>query len=201
MITLEKFESDLKDLIKNPTIQRPFVCEGSPLKCQVFIVGFNPATSMEADFWQFWDSNNGYNKATWLETYIEERKNRPLPEGKKRRTSISKTRRVIEKILQSTSPIHCLETNIYDTPTPKASDLKEKDTCTFLFLLNTIKPKIIVAHGVDAVKYVEGLGLNVQIIHAPHFSRIQGQEDIFVSKLSDVIKIKYDAVVQKSQTS
>lgn len=173
MITLERFESDLKALIGKPTIQRPFVCEGSPLKCETFIAGFNPATSMEADFWQFWDSDYGYNKVKWIETYIEERKTRSLALGKTRRNSISATRRVIEWVLEGASQADCLETNIYGIPTPAASDLAQelRDTANFNFLLDTIKPKIIIAHGEKAVEHLQNLHLSAHIIPVSHFSR------------------------------
>ncbi len=49
-MTLYEFELQLSDLIGRPTDLRPFVCEGSPLSCDIFLVGFNPATTMETDF-------------------------------------------------------------------------------------------------------------------------------------------------------
>lgn len=51
-----KFEADLRDLMGSPFHDRPFVCDGSPLDCQVFIVGINAASSMTEDFWDsgFW---------------------------------------------------------------------------------------------------------------------------------------------------
>ncbi len=41
---LTEFGSELEALIERPTALRPFVCDGSPLSCTVFIVGYNPAT-------------------------------------------------------------------------------------------------------------------------------------------------------------
>ena len=45
-MTLDDFERALVALIGRPTDLRPFVCEGSPLTCDVFLVGFNLATTM-----------------------------------------------------------------------------------------------------------------------------------------------------------
>lgn len=45
-----KFEADLRDLMGSPFHDRPFMCDGSPLDCQVFIVGINAASSMTEDF-------------------------------------------------------------------------------------------------------------------------------------------------------
>ena len=52
---------------------RPFVCDGSPLDCRVFLVGINPATEMSGNFWDFWDDDSGFNKEKWRERYDEER--------------------------------------------------------------------------------------------------------------------------------
>jgi hypothetical protein len=50
-VTLDDFERALVALIGRPTDLRPFVCEGSPLTCDVFLVGFNLATTMCRDLW------------------------------------------------------------------------------------------------------------------------------------------------------
>ena len=57
---LKQFESELRSLT-GPSALRPFVCDGSPLTCRVFIVGINPATSMTTDFWQFWRAGTGFD--------------------------------------------------------------------------------------------------------------------------------------------
>lgn len=62
MSTLQSFESGLEAIIGRPTTLRPFVCDGSPLDCRVFIVGFNPATDSEVDFWNFWSSHRGFKQ-------------------------------------------------------------------------------------------------------------------------------------------
>src|ERR1700735_3082953 len=119
MIDLSAFESELKELIGRPSELRPFVCNGSPLECGVFIVGFNPATKMRADFWEYWRSGYGFDKEAWFKSYKEERQARPLNPGKTRRAQISNTRRVIEWIIEAASPIGCLETNIYSAATAR----------------------------------------------------------------------------------
>ena len=45
-MTLDDFERALVALIGRPTGLRSFVCDGSPLKCDVFLVGFHLATTM-----------------------------------------------------------------------------------------------------------------------------------------------------------
>lgn len=50
MRDINRFEKELVALIGRPSVLRPFVYEGSPLECEVFIVGFNPATASTLDF-------------------------------------------------------------------------------------------------------------------------------------------------------
>ena len=63
MLDLSSFEQRLAALIGKPTDLRPFVCDGSPLDCRVFIVGFNPASALDEDFWKFWDPSIGFDMA------------------------------------------------------------------------------------------------------------------------------------------
>ena len=175
---LQEFETQLRTHIGAPSALRPFVCEGSPLDCQVFIVGFNPATSLSADFWRFWVSNYGFDKKAWFDSYCEERRTRPLKPGKKRRNAVSNTRRVMDWILEAASPVRCLETNLYATPTEQAADLplQQSFTAAFDFLVVAIKPRIIVTHGKEAGEYIRGQQLSAHVISVSHFSRGWSQE-------------------------
>src|SRR5215218_7019589 len=110
---LIEFAARLKELTRAPTRLRPFVCDGSPLDCRIFIVGFNPATSLTGDWWDFWDSSYGFRRAEWLKRYIPERATQPLKPGRTRRAPISNTRKVIDWIVDAARPVKCLETNIY----------------------------------------------------------------------------------------
>ncbi len=138
---------------------RPFVCNGNPYNCEVFIVGSNAVTEMEAEFWDFWDNCDGFDKERWFKSYIDERKNNPLKSGKTRRDKVSPTRRNIGLIVNSISPISCLETNIYlkATPTKRGLSYDEKDTSVFEFLLEEIKPKVIFSYSIRAREHLESL--------------------------------------------
>ena len=173
MPTLEIFQQGLATLIGTPTELRAFVCDGSPLGCEVFIVGFNPATSMSADFWQFWRPSKGFDKERWFEAYKEDRQVRPLKPGKTRRNSVSPTRRVMNWVLEGAAPYKCLETNIYSASTEQAVDLasERRITAPFDFLLASIKPRVIVAHGVDAVEHIRKLNIEAKVFSVSHFSR------------------------------
>ena len=193
MIALDKFEQDLAALIGNPTDLRPFVCEGSPLHCNAFIVGFNPATEMSASFWSFWRPGYGFDKSAWFADYLKERQERPLKPGKTRRPAISNTRRVIDWILQEANPVHCLETNIYAAPTEEATELAlaRRLTAPVDFLIEAVKPKVVVVHGKDAASHLQDKVISARLIAVPHFSR--GWSQASARALGRQIKLACDA--------
>ena len=157
-MSLIEFDVKLKDFLADIENPRPFICNGDPLKCEVFIVGFNAATEMKVQFWDFWSTKNGFDKQSWFETYVRERAEKPLKPGKTRRNKVSNTRQRIEWILESLpNLISCLETNIYMSATTEASELSAslKDASTFNFLLREIQPKLALVHGLDAIKHIE----------------------------------------------
>ena len=146
---LETFDAKLRDLMGQDEKVRPFVCEGSPLDCQIFIVGFNPATT-GVSFWDFWKLPYGFNRKAWLSAYESEREEQGLKMK-------SNTRQRIDCIVKAAHPVKCLETNIYAVPSRKQSDLRrgEHSTDLFGFLLTWIKPRVVFAHGNRAVKHVQ----------------------------------------------
>lgn len=101
---------------------------------------------MSTDFWKFWSSENGFDKKAWLEAY----------EGARNKKSTSPTRTVINIIVGEASPVRILETNIYAKEARRPRDLlaKDKDTRPIDFLIEKIQPRMIVAHGVKAQRYL-----------------------------------------------
>jgi hypothetical protein len=173
MQTLEEFQGRLEAAIGRPAMSRPFVCEGSPLDCRVFIVGFNPATEMSRDFWEFWTPGYGFSKSVWFDAYRAERQSRPLRAGKTRRNAVSPTRRVIDWICEAAAPTRCLETNVYSTATHDMASLEagDRDAAIFRWLVETVNPSVIVAHGKDAGEEAERVSSQAKILAVPHFSR------------------------------
>ncbi|MBV7547277.1 hypothetical protein KW849_13360 [Pseudomonas sp. PDM26] len=176
--SLAEFEQRLEAIIGRPSDQRPFVCDGSPLGCRVFIVGLNPASASERDFWEFWDCETGFNKRAWFESYLAERAKRPLKPGKTRRNPISNTRRFLDWVISSAADTRILETNIYASPTEDAKDLtgSMRRSRAFDFLVETLKPRLVVAHGNDAVDHMRAKYPEVQTIAVKHFSRGWSQQ-------------------------
>lgn len=176
--TLAEFQQQIEAIIGRPSNQRPFVCDGSPLDCRVFIVGLNPASASERDFWEFWNLETGFEKRAWFESYIAERAQRPLKPGKSRRNLVSNTRRVLQWVITSAVHTPILETNIYSSATEDASDLTHNMRCTrpFDFLIERLKPHLVVAHGNDAADHMRTAHTGVRIVAVKHFSRGWSQQ-------------------------
>jgi len=156
---IKNFGINLKDLLKAYDKPRPFVCDGNPIECKVFIVGINAATKMKNDFWMFWSDNYGFKKKEWLEAYIIERSLEKMKPGKTRRNKLSNTRRVIECLVKTISPIKTIETNLFVKPTKTSKELnfEERESLIFEYLVQTIKPKVIFIHGNEVKEYLEKL--------------------------------------------
>ena len=159
-----KFETELRDLMGSPYYDRPFVCDGSPLDCQVFIVGINAASSMTEDFWDCWRSGYGFDKSAWYSAY------------QAIRAKPSRTRTVMQIVMDeavaTNSDVRFLETNIYSFPTPRENILRSHQMSTkiFDFLLETIKPKVMLVHGAKPNKYLREYGHgDARVIESPHF--------------------------------
>jgi hypothetical protein len=169
-MTLDSFERELSALIGRPTDLRPFVCEGSPLDCTVFLVGLNPATSMDADFWEFWKSGQGYDKKRWYARYLAERAAKPPKPGRKFRRAVSPTRLNMEAFVEGAGDVRVLETNIYAKASDDLRSLEQKDreTAPFRFLIESIRPKIIVVHGKPAVEEIAKFVVPSRVITAAH---------------------------------
>lgn len=193
MTNLAEFKQEMQRLMKPLTEElnvpnlRPFVCEGSPLECEVFIVGSNPATEMSTDPWKFWSDDYGFYKSRWFVEYTKTHQENQRKAGKKRITKMSPTRRninwVVEKVsVEGTCSVNCLETNIYAKPYKRERDLrkflkrlspeeKERLTAPFDYLLNQMKPQVVVAHGKMAKEYLRDQHLECELWCEDHFSR------------------------------
>ncbi|NHT75308.1 hypothetical protein G8E10_06025 [Rhizobiaceae bacterium CRRU44] len=178
--SLKQFEQDLRNVIGGATKVRPFVCSGSPFEASIFLVGYNPATEMGKDFWSFWSETRGFDKEAWIEEYIRERQTKPLKPGKSFRPTISPTRRNIEGFIKAAFPAAVLETNIFAVASETKPELAltNRDTTPFRYLVRTIRPKVIVAHGKDACEVVSQLETGAHVIAVKHLSRGWSKEAI-----------------------
>lgn len=138
---LIEFREQLQPLMGGDT-SRPFVCDGNPLDCRFFVVGFNPATTVGRDFWQYWSDETGFDKYDFMYDYRRVRKLR----GARPR---------IEAIVEQFPSNWCLETNICSVPTKRASDLASSDkrTAIFQFLFEAIRPEFVFVHSNEPIEF------------------------------------------------
>ena len=147
-VTLREFRELLQSVMDAPDL-RPFVCDGSPLKAKIFIVGFNPATSMDQPFWNYWSDDTGFDKQQFMRDYLVKRELKS-PRGVRGR---------IEQIVSQLPRGAAVETNICSKPTETAAELRrdQRTTRVFRLLLETIKPKIVYVHSDEPIEYFEDL--------------------------------------------
>lgn len=159
---LKVFADGLREVMNKVKLSglRPFVCDGSPLAREVFLVGTNPATPMDQNFWCFWNDDRGFDKIAFMEAYKETRRH------------LSPTRQTIEWVIQFSAPMKCLETNIYATPKPSGERLskEERNTAPFDYLLERINPKLVIAHGKPATEYLKANPPECELKCVSHFS-------------------------------
>lgn len=145
----QRFKSNLQKIIGSRTMERPFVCDGFPMECDIFIVGINPATSLKKDYWSFWQDDR-FDRDKWMQQYEEERKDKHF--------KISPTRKKINYLVEQVfREYKCLETNVYTAATPNIAVLKEeqKKTDVFSFLVRCIQPKAMFIHGKDPADFIK----------------------------------------------
>jgi 5-methylcytosine-specific restriction endonuclease McrA len=132
----------LRDATRSDPRARPFVCDGSPLDCQVFIVGFNPAS--DVPFWPFWKPPYGFAKREWEAQYLETK------------GSYSPTRLRINRLVNALgSSIRCLETNMHSYASPDAASLPaaHRSTDVLQLLFDATSPKVAIFHGKEATSF------------------------------------------------
>ena len=157
MIKIQDFSNELRKLVSPRG--RPFICDGSPLECNVFLIGANPATEMSQPFWNFWSDTAGFDKEAWFSQYLADRANTQLKTGKKRRNPISNTRQRLGWIIEEANPVSCLETNVFSEATETLAELgaNQRSTQIFEFLVRQLTPLLLVPHGKDARACIESL--------------------------------------------
>jgi hypothetical protein len=153
---LRQFRNHLQQLAGDDDRFRPFICEGSPFDCRVFLIGVNPAS--EVPFWDYWHDDTGFNRACWLDQYKLLRQARPSKSGRGGRQVVSTIRQRIERFVIAAQPEQVLETNLYSLPTPSEPAVRDvrRDTKVIEFLLSEIQPDVLVLHGYTATEQFRG---------------------------------------------
>ena len=152
-------DAKLHELVSEVSNARPYVCKGRPEECDVFIVGANPATSMEKPFTDFWNRTDGFKRDQWLTAYEAFRQD-PKARGKRgpARGKHSPTRARIERVVAAAKrlDVKVLETNVFAKPSRRLADLSRQERVSKFFwhLYETVEPKVMVVHGNAACRVV-----------------------------------------------
>lgn len=142
-ITIHDIDAAIRQRTGGHPESRPFLCDGSPIGSEVFLVGINPGT--DTPFWPYWRLPNGCHKNEWIEDY------------RRRHSRFKPTRARIERLFDAIYPIKCLETNVFSQYSPDENSLGtvERDTSVFDYLLAVIGPMVMFIHGASAINHME----------------------------------------------
>ena len=135
------FARGLESLIGRPTDLRPFVCDGSPLTCRVFIVGTNPGTPV-GDWWTFWSDDYGFDKSAWSSEYV------------RRRGRVGRTHQSIAWLVDAAQPVRCLVTNFNLTESQRPPRALGPGS-VLDYLLATVAPELVITHGMPAQRHLQ----------------------------------------------
>lgn len=184
-MTLEEFEEALVSLIGKPSYLRPFVCDGSPLDCDILLVGFNPKTPLPADYWSFWRKSYGFDKRAFEHAYTAKR----LANGE---SEASTTREVMRRLAIGAEGYKIVEANLYakDSRNERALAQSDRDDRPFQFLLGTLQPRVIVPFGRYARQGFASISVDCQVKPVRHFSRGWGYDtaEAFGAELAEICR-------------
>ena len=136
---------------------RPFICKGDISNAKIFLVGINPATPIypsQMSIEEYVELLGNYQK------FIEFYSNSRIQNDK---SEISRTRQGINSFVNWVSSeigMEVVETDIITYPTPSVKELKKepkevisKGKDNFYYILNEMKPEVIILYGKKTLKY------------------------------------------------
>lgn len=140
-MNLETFLRNVHGLSRKTDGYVPFLCEGSPLACDILLVGDRgPANCVS--FWPHADVSYGFHRAEWLANEMEHACRCISP----------KERCVVEWMEAAAAPYRILETYI---TTGSHGHVENPEEAGLLgFILQTVKPRIVAAAGVSTAEFL-----------------------------------------------
>lgn len=131
---------------------RPFVCTGSPLSCDIMMVGYNPSRDMELATFdaRIWDDNTGFHREHFVELYDfaghQQGENRWI------RNHIFQ-----QNLIDELPDYAVLETYLYSMITPKKSLVPtlHRNTEIFDWLVKVVQPKLIITQNSEVRRHFE----------------------------------------------
>ena len=156
----------IKEIVDCPLYgQRPFVCDGYPDECHVMIIGTNPATPLDMDWWECWIPDYGFDYNLFMSKY------------KARRKKLGQTRQRLMLITDCLREhrLKCIETNVY-----RREARSERELCRYeprerhpnhtvlrLLMQGLQSPKAVIPHGTVArdwlARHKDSLPPDIQI--------------------------------------
>lgn len=133
--------------VPSPCHYRPFVCGagGFPEHHNVIVVGQDPSTRLDTNWWDYWDSETGFDYDRFIAEYVKTRKN----QGNS--TSKSSARLRLDRI--RLNDIKAVETNA-----SKGDDVPDSNRNVVKFLIEKMHDlKAIIAHGAIAHRLIDHL--------------------------------------------
>ncbi len=179
--------TQLRHIVGSPLYgQRPFVCEGYPTESHVLIIGTNPATPLNMDWWDWWNSERGFDYDLFMSRYINARR-------RMRKSLLGATRRRFIRItdtLQSKFRLNLktIESNVYRREARseeqlwgyKESDRYPNNEVLHLLISGLQMPKVVIPHGTSAAAW-----LTEQAAELPPNIKIPGRALPHFSKATD----------------
>jgi hypothetical protein len=160
-----KFSDALKAVIPKPCYHRPFVCDGNPERCDLIVIGENPTTQTDVDWWSFW-TIDGFDYLRWQRCYETSRVANGL-------SPVSNTRRRLNR--RRAQGVYCLETNVFMNERPKGPGVGATNVDLLDVALSTLPNlRYVIAHGCHAHKYLAAQllpGSIRQVYKTRHFSK------------------------------
>lgn len=131
---------------------RPFVCTGSPLDCEIMMVGFNPSRDVGLETFdkRIWQDTTGFDREQFVEYY-------DLAGYQQGEARWSRNHIFQQNLIDELPDYAVLETYLYSLITPKKNLIPApyRTTAVFDWLVEVIKPKLIVTQNSDVSKYFE----------------------------------------------
>jgi hypothetical protein len=138
------------------------VCDGLPDAAHVIIIGQNPATDMNTDWWSYWDQQTGFQYDRFLADYQRGRAQRGEP-----KTSVTRLR--LNRVRQN--GIRAVETNAYQNQQSGGAGRRVQNYSLLNLLIENMSAlKAIIAYGQPAQEFVEKADLpdGLAVIRTKH---------------------------------
>tara|TARA_B110000483_G_scaffold242513_1_gene328594 strand:+ start:2301 stop:2825 length:525 start_codon:yes stop_codon:yes gene_type:complete len=152
----------LEEVLPKPCFERPFVCRGFPSDSIAIVVGENPATPMQRDWWDYWRNDSGFDYEEFVSSYMQERE--------KIGRRISNTRRRLDRIRNN--GVEVVETNAFRNERFDGVGVGYSNYKILSVLIaNMPELRAVIAHGKHAAEWLSGANLseNIAVYNTRHF--------------------------------